>query len=157
MCSPVSEWKKARLNRHKGNRGKPGLALPLLNMVQPQEGRPEMSFQTVSTATAEHYTWGADCDGWFLLKEENVHVIRERMPRRTAEVMHFHRRSRQLFYVLRGELTMYSDSASVLVRAGQAVVVEPNVRHRASNRSKATLEFLVISSPPSHGDRIDTE
>ena len=145
------------MNRCKANLVKPVLALPFFNIVQSQEVRPEMSFQTVSTATAEHYTWGANCDGWFLLKEENVHVIGERMPPGTSEVTHFHRRSRQLFYVLRGELTMNNDSASVLVRAGQAVVVEPNVRHRASNRSKATLEFLVISSPPSHGDRMDTE
>jgi len=116
-----------------------------------------MHFQTISKDTAEHYNWGECCDGWFLLKQEALHVIQERMPRGTAEVMHLHRRSRQLFYVLRGELTMSNPSKSVTIRAGEAVAIEPNIQHRASNESDDDVEFLVISCPPSHEDRFDCE
>jgi mannose-6-phosphate isomerase-like protein (cupin superfamily) len=115
------------------------------------------ALQLISTKTAEHYTWGAQCDGWFLLKGDTIHVIQERMPPHTAEVMHFHRKSRQLFYVLCGELTMENESTSLITRAGSAVVVGPNTEHRASNQSDQVVEFLVISCPPSHADRCDCE
>jgi mannose-6-phosphate isomerase-like protein (cupin superfamily) len=116
-----------------------------------------MCFRTISTETAEHYTWGGTCDGWFLLKGETVHVIQERMPPGAAEVMHCHRKSRQLFYVLRGTLTMANATSSARVPAGQVVVIEPNVQHRATNESAEDAEFLVISCPPSHGDRFNCE
>jgi mannose-6-phosphate isomerase-like protein (cupin superfamily) len=116
-----------------------------------------MGLKVISTKTAEHYSWGQDCDGWFLLKRADVNVIRERMPSGAAEVMHLHRKSTQLFYVLRGTLTMAGESSSTMISAGQALVIEPNVQHRATNESDGDVEFLVISCPPSHGDRFDCE
>ncbi len=107
----------------------------------------------ISTDTAEHYTWGANCDGWFLLKSESHHVIQERMPPGTAEQMHWHRNSRQLFYVLKGELTMRRESVSTIIPAGHCVIIDPLSAHQARNDSKEDVEFLVISVPPSHGDR----
>ena len=115
------------------------------------------ALQLISAKTAEHYTWGAQCDGWFFLKGDALHVIQERMPPHTAEVMHFHRKSGQLFYVLCGELTIGDESTSLTIRAGSAVVVGPNTEHRASNQSDQVVEFLVISRPPSHADRCDCE
>jgi mannose-6-phosphate isomerase-like protein (cupin superfamily) len=115
------------------------------------------ALQLISTKTAEHYTWGSQCDGWFLLKGDAIHVIQERMPPHTAEVMHFHRKSTQLFYALRGELSMESKSASLTIPAGSAFIVGPNTEHRASNQTDQVVEFLVISCPPSHADRFDCE
>lgn len=34
----------------------------------------------ISKANAEHYLWGGDCDGWHLVKNQNLSVIHERMP-----------------------------------------------------------------------------
>jgi len=113
--------------------------------------------EVVSTKTAEHYLWGDGCDGWFLLKGERFHVIQEKMPPRTAEVMHYHRRARQLFYVLRGELTMRTEGEPVVIAAGQAVVMEPAMAHQAKNDSDKPVEFLTISCPPSHGDRFNCQ
>jgi mannose-6-phosphate isomerase-like protein (cupin superfamily) len=107
----------------------------------------------VSTSNAEHYTWGENCDGWFLLKSDDVHVIQERMPSGASEVAHYHRKSRQLFYVLCGELSMRFDSKSVKIAAGQSLVIEPLAVHQATNESSEDVEFLVVSCPPSHGDR----
>jgi mannose-6-phosphate isomerase-like protein (cupin superfamily) len=107
----------------------------------------------VSKDNAEHYAWGSNCDGWFLRKGDDFHVIQERMPPGSAEVAHFHRRSRQLFYVLSGELTMQFDSGSTLIPAGSSLVIEPGMVHQAKNESSADIEFLVVSCPPSHGDR----
>jgi mannose-6-phosphate isomerase-like protein (cupin superfamily) len=116
-----------------------------------------MDFEPVSTNTAEHYLWGEECDGWFLHKGETLNVIQERMPPNTAEVLHFHRKSKQVFYVLRGELTIGNKSESVRIPVGHAVVIQPQTEHRASNQSNDDVEFLVISSPPSHGDRVNCE
>jgi mannose-6-phosphate isomerase-like protein (cupin superfamily) len=114
-----------------------------------------VAFQVVSTRTADHYAWGTGCEGWFLLRHPECHVIQERMPPATAEVRHLHQRSRQLFYVLSGTLTMSDGSAEVAIPPGHAVVVEPGTPHRASNATMAPVEFLVFSCPPSHGDRQD--
>lgn len=117
---------------------------------------PEQSvLRVVSTRNSEHYTWREHCDGWFLLRDENLHVIQEHMPPGAREVMHFHRESKQLFYVLRGLLTMRTESTSVTIPAGQAVIVEPPTPHQASNEAGEPVDFLVISSPPSHEDRFD--
>lgn len=111
--------------------------------------------QLISTHTAEHYTWGGNCDGWFLLKAEDLHVIHERMLPGTGELMHYHRKSRQLFYVLRGQLTMRMHSESIAISAGHALVIDPPIPHQARNESAEQVEFLVISAPPSHGDRFN--
>ena len=42
----------------------------------------------ISKDNAEHYTWGQGCDGWYLVKNEQVHVIQKRMSPGTAETLH---------------------------------------------------------------------
>ena len=110
-----------------------------------------------SIQNAEHYTWGDNCDGWFLLKDQSVHVIQERMHPGTGEKLHVHNRSRQFFYVLRGELTMALGQQNVLIRTGEGLEVEPKVPHQARNNSQDNVEFIVISCPPSHDDRTNID
>ena len=57
----------------------------------------------IAIDSAEHYVWGGVCDGWHLLKRDDLSVIRERVPAGAAETPHRHARSRQFFYVLEGE------------------------------------------------------
>jgi mannose-6-phosphate isomerase-like protein (cupin superfamily) len=38
---------------------------------------------------------------------------------------------------------------------GQGLRIPPGVRHRFRNDSAAPVRFLVVSQPPSHGDRIE--
>lgn len=111
--------------------------------------------ERTSAATAEHYTWGEGCDGWFLVRTPELHVIEERMPPGTAERAHHHGRARQFFYVLEGELTMVLGGAEVLLCAGEGLEIAPGKVHQAVNRSSAAVRFLVTSQPPSHSDRID--
>lgn len=112
--------------------------------------------QKISTATAEHYHWGDlahPCDGWHLLRSSELSVIEERMPQGTAEQRHIHHRSRQLFYVLAGELTLELDGEHHQLRPGEALEIAPGKAHQAINRGEADTRFLVTSQPPSHGDR----
>jgi quercetin dioxygenase-like cupin family protein len=110
---------------------------------------------TVSTGSAEHYRWGQGCDGWHLLAGDDLSVIEERMPPGTCEVRHRHARSRQFFYVLQGELTLELDGTTHRFATGHGLHVPPGVAHQVRNDSEAEVRMLVVSSPRSHGDRIN--
>jgi mannose-6-phosphate isomerase-like protein (cupin superfamily) len=110
----------------------------------------------VSVENAEHYIWGEICDGWHLLKREDMTVIRERVPAGAAEMMHYHAKARQFFYILDGEATMAFEDRVIPLRKGQGIEIAPQVRHQFRNQSDADVDFLVISVPSTRGDRINT-
>ena len=110
---------------------------------------------SVSRENAEHYRWGVDCDGWHLVKDKQLSVIEEFMPPGAAEVRHHHERSQQFFYILTGEVLMEINGENLLIPAGSGVRILPGTRHQIRNPSSSPVRFLVISQPPSRGDRID--
>ena len=69
--------------------------------------------QTVSISHAEHYVWGEVCDGWYLLKRDDMSVIQERVPAGGSEAMHYHTLARQFFFILEGEATMVFEDGEV--------------------------------------------
>lgn len=109
----------------------------------------------VSRENAEHYRWGVDCDGWHLVRDRNLAVIEELMPPGAAEIRHYHAHAQQFFYVLDGEILMEVDGEKTLVPAGSGIRILPGMRHQVRNPTSSAVRFLVISQPPSHGDRID--
>ena len=111
----------------------------------------------VSKSTADHYTWGDGCDGWHLVKQPGLSVIHERMPPGTAEARHYHAQSRQFFFVLSGIATLELDGVHETLGPQQGLEVPPGMPHQIFNESDADVEFLVISQPPSHGDRVNIE
>jgi len=108
----------------------------------------------ITVASAEHYTWGSRCEGGHLVRQPELSVIRERMPGETSEVRHFHQHARQFFFVLAGTAVLEVDGAELSLAAGEGCEVVAGTPHQMFNRSQADLEFLVVSQPPSHGDRI---
>jgi mannose-6-phosphate isomerase-like protein (cupin superfamily) len=111
----------------------------------------------VSRTTAEHYTWGDLCDGWHLIKDEKLSVIEEQMPAGASEVLHHHGQAQQFFFVLSGEAVMEVDGCETRLSACEGLRIPPGVRHQIRNESKDSVQFLVISQPPSHGDRVVVE
>jgi mannose-6-phosphate isomerase-like protein (cupin superfamily) len=109
----------------------------------------------ISTKNAEHYIWGDSCDGWHLLKRDDMSVIQERVPAGGAEVMHYHERARQFFYVLEGEGKMVFEDQEVVLQKDQGLEIAPMVKHQFKNVSPADVRFLVISVPSTRGDRIN--
>ncbi len=107
----------------------------------------------ISKETAEHYSWGAQCDGWHLLKDSELSVIQERMPPGTVEVRHFHHRAQQFFYILTGNAVMEVDNRIFRLSAGHGLWIPVGTPHQMKNESGEDVHFLVISQPPSHGDR----
>jgi mannose-6-phosphate isomerase-like protein (cupin superfamily)/GNAT superfamily N-acetyltransferase len=109
----------------------------------------------VDESNAEHYRWGGDCDGWHLLKTDGLSVIKERVPPGRGEMRHYHRSARQFFYILAGEALLEVGESEHRLAAGQGIEVPPGIPHRFRNGSEIDVVFLVISSPKSHGDRVD--
>ena len=105
---------------------------------------------------AEHYLWGANCDGWHLVKHQEMSVIQERVPAGGVEVRHYHEQARQFFYILEGEGTMTFDDREVVFGKGQGLEIAPMTRHQLKNNSQADVHFLVISVPSTRGDRINS-
>jgi mannose-6-phosphate isomerase-like protein (cupin superfamily) len=120
-----------------------------------QVGEVEPMGQIVDRSNAEHYVWGEGCDGWHLLGSDDLSVIHERVPAGAGEVRHYHSNARQFFFALVGSITMELDGGPVTFHAGQGVHVPPGTRHRLVNRSGSPVEFLVVSSPSTSGDRIN--
>ena len=114
-----------------------------------------MPSKIISTANAEHYTWGNNCDGWYLVRTPELNIIAERMPPGTSETRHHHVRARQFFFVLEGELTMEIEHHDFVLRAGEGIEIAPGKAHQAMNRSAVPLRIVVTSQPPSHDDRIE--
>jgi mannose-6-phosphate isomerase-like protein (cupin superfamily) len=107
----------------------------------------------ISIGTAPHYVWGTTCDGWHLVRSPDLSVIQERMPPGTTEVRHQHRRARQFFFVLRGQLTIECGGIPHVLGPSLGLEVPPLTAHRVFNASSEPTEFLVVSQPPGHGDR----
>lgn len=108
----------------------------------------------IDKRVAEHYSWGEGCDGWHLVKTPDLSMIQERMPARTAEVRHHHHYARQFFFVLKGTAILELAGTVYRLLAEQGLEVPPGQDHQLTNPGPGDLEFLVVSWPPSHGDRI---
>lgn len=108
----------------------------------------------VDIANAEHYRWGDGCDGWHLLREADLSVIEERMPEATSEARHRHARARQFFRVLAGRLRIEVGGRVHALEPGQGLHIAPGLAHQVHNDGPGAARFLVVSTPPSHGDRI---
>lgn len=107
----------------------------------------------VSTASAEHYAWGQHCDGWHLLRNDSLSVIREQMPPGATEQRHRHAKARQFFYVLTGTLTLEMEGTTHNLPAGAGIEVPPGAAHTASNPGPEAVAFLLVSQPPAQNDR----
>src|SRR5258708_1128428 len=100
-----------------------------------------------STENAEHFTWGANCDGWHLLQSASLSVIQERMPPGTSEQLHYHEYAQQVFFILSGTATFEVEEERTTVNANQSIHIPSNTKHRIFNNGIHDLHFLVISEP----------
>lgn len=108
-----------------------------------------------STDVADAYDWGDGCRGWHLVRAAGLSVTEERMPPRTREVRHWHARALQFVYVLRGTLTLEVEGMVHELPPRSGLELPQGTAHQATNGTDAPVEFLVVTMPPSRGDRIE--
>lgn len=111
----------------------------------------------ISKDNAEHYIWGSICDGWHLVKTDELSIIHEKMPSKTSEVKHFHQKAKQFFFVLSGQATIEVNEEIILLNEHEGIEILPEIPHQMMNNSDCDIEFIVVSSPTSKGDRILVE
>jgi uncharacterized cupin superfamily protein len=111
----------------------------------------------VSRTQANHYVWAGTCDGWHLVQATGLSVIEERMPPGTCESRHWHARARQFFYVLSGTLTIEVEGVTHRLPARTGIELPQGTAHQVINETTSDVEFLVISEPPSRGDRHEAD
>ncbi len=111
--------------------------------------------RTIDIHTAQHYTWGDACQSWILADAGQLVVKQERMPPGSREQLHVHQRARQFFYVLSGTASFVVGEDEMTVTSFQGLLVLPGDAHYKANHGKVDLEFLVISCPGTHADRIN--
>jgi len=109
----------------------------------------------VSIKNGKHYIWGGNCDGWHLAASANLSVIQERVPKGSSENRHFHNRAEQFFYVISGIATLEVGGVVHTLHPAEGFHVPAGIAHTLSNGHENDLKFLVISTPPSHGDRVN--
>lgn len=108
----------------------------------------------MSKINAEHYLWGDNCDGWHLVRNNDLSIIHERMLPNTYEIRHYHNLARQFFFVLSGTATLEVDGELIELKPQEGYEVPPHVPHQMFNKSNCDIEFIVTSQPNSRGDRV---
>lgn len=111
----------------------------------------------ISKENAEHYIWGSICDGWHLVKTDELSIIHEKMPSKTSEVKHFHQKAKQFFFVLSGQATIEVNGEIIMLNENEGIEILPKIPHQMMNNSDCDIEFIVISSPTSKCDRVLVE
>ena len=108
----------------------------------------------ITKANSEKYDWGEKCNGWYLVNTKELSIIEELMPPRTQETKHKHSKSQQFFYIIKGQATFLIEEKEYIIDKNQGIHIKPNMIHQIKNKTDENLEFIVISQPHSHGDRI---
>jgi len=109
----------------------------------------------ISKETAEHYRWGDGCDGWHLVKSKSLSVIQELVPSGCSEVRHYHRKSEQFFFILSGIAILEVNGVTHRLREHEGFHVAAGLKHQLRNEHEESLSFIVTSTPPAHGDRVE--
>lgn len=111
--------------------------------------------EPVSKTNAPHYQWGEICSGWRLADTASLRVIHEHVPPGGKETRHYHQSAEQFFFVLSGTVTIVTDENTLTLAPGQGAHIPPNTVHQMLNKHDKPCEFLVISAPSTHTDRVD--
>lgn len=111
----------------------------------------------ISKKNAEHYIWGNICDGWHLLNTNKLSIIHEKMPPQTFEIRHYHQKAKQFFFILSGQASIEVNDKVILLNEHEGVEISPEIPHQMMNNSDLDIEFIVVSTPTSKGDRILVE
>lgn len=108
----------------------------------------------VTKNNSDRYNWGDQCLGWHLVNNTHLSVIQEIMPPGAEEIRHKHLKTQQFFYVLKGRATFIINEEKIMLGKHEGIHIAPNTVHQVKNAADEELEFLVISQPHSHQDRV---
>ncbi|GAA4305013.1 cupin domain-containing protein [Compostibacter hankyongensis] len=110
----------------------------------------------VSLTTAlRAYAWETGGQAWELLQDPSLSVKLESMAAGGGEQRHYHRQSRQFFFILQGKALIETDGTVTTLHREEGLYVPEGSRHRIYNPFDREVRFLVISAPEIGNDRIN--
>ena len=74
--------------------------------------------------------------------------LQDRLPPGAATTPHYHPRTEEIYYILRGEGLMQIDHERRQVGPGDAIAIPPGCKHQITNTGTETLVFLCCCAPP---------
>ena len=115
-----------------------------------------MTIQALNKSNAlHHYKWGNNCDGWVFVDTNELSVKLELMPMQTTESIHYHKKSQQFFFILKGIATFEVDGKIFLVKENEGFHIPSGKKHRIANNSNDNLEFILSSQPSTNNARFN--
>lgn len=90
-------------------------------------------------------------------KNKDYGVIHAKLPAKSKEVRHFHRQSRQIFFMLVGNATIEVDGEVIELKPLESCEIPPRVAHQIFNKSDEEIAYIITSQPNSHGDYVIAE
>jgi mannose-6-phosphate isomerase-like protein (cupin superfamily) len=104
---------------------------------------------------SSNYVWGDGCYGWNYIDTDALSVKQELMPPDTSEQLHYHEKSSQVFFILKGRATFYIDGEISTLKPEQGIEIKPGQKHYISNKETSDLEFILYSTPSTKNDRTE--
>ena len=77
------------------------------------------------------------------------------MPAGSKEKLHYHEKAQQFFYIVSDIATFEIYGLICSVGQNRGILIRPDVKHMILNNTDSDLEFIVVSEPNSHSDRVN--
>lgn len=65
-----------------------------------------------------------------------------------TSVEHTHEEAEHVFYILKGELTIYADGKEYVAKAGEALHIPPRIPHASENTFNGSTTYIALTLPP---------
>ena len=83
----------------------------------------------------------------------NLSLAEASVPVGSATLLHLHKRSEEIYYILDGEGVMTLGNERFEVKPGDSILISPETPHQIQNTGKIALRFLCCCAPAySHDD-----
>jgi mannose-6-phosphate isomerase-like protein (cupin superfamily) len=69
------------------------------------------------------------------------------LPAGKSSALHYHQKTEESYYILKGEAWMEIDQKEFVLKPGQTCLIQPGEIHRIMNKGNEDLEFLAFCAP----------
>lgn len=98
----------------------------------------------VNEKNTKAYTWGGNCQGWYLHESDGFNIKLEKIPPGSTTSMHYHKGMTQFFFVKSGELSIEDQNGVVhILNPGDGLELPGDKKHRVHNAHSELVEYLV--------------
>jgi mannose-6-phosphate isomerase-like protein (cupin superfamily) len=98
--------------------------------------------------------WSPGCLSWQFVDDKKVSIKMEEIQTKSRSNAHFHTKSRQFFFVLKGKASVDLEGALYDLKRHEGIEIPMGQKHQVMNSGEEELLFLLISFPPIQEDDI---